>query len=126
MDFRNVTRLFSDPDWDGPVEQVEGFQHGSGGNKPKGGEPGGSGEEPPVDPVETPIVDKDGCRVKIINKTVSVYDANGKLLRQEDIIDYTRTNIKGEYASFLTLYTSGKHRIRRKRLNNPLLRWGLI
>ena len=84
MDFRNVTRLFSDPDWDGPVEQVEGFQHGSGGNKPKGGEPGGIGEEPPVDPVETPIVDKDGCRVKIINKTVSVYDANGKLLRQED------------------------------------------
>lgn len=66
------------------VEQVEGFQHGSGGNKPKGGEPGGIGEEPPVDPVETPIVDKDGCRVKIINKTVSVYDANGKLLRQED------------------------------------------
>lgn len=37
--------------------------------------------------------------MKIINKTVSVYDANGKLLRQEDIIDYTRTNIKGEYAS---------------------------
>ena len=29
------------------------------------------------------------------------YDANGKLLRQEDIIDYTRTNIKGEYASRL-------------------------
>ena len=23
MDFRNVTRLFSDPDWDGPVEQDE-------------------------------------------------------------------------------------------------------
>lgn len=98
MDFRNVTRLFSDPDWDGPVEQDEGFQHG--GAKPKGGgHGGGGGEEPPVDPVEPPIVDKDGCRVKIINKTVSVYDANGKLLRQEDIIDYTRTNIKGEYAS---------------------------
>lgn len=35
MDFRNVTRLFSDPDWDGPVEQDEGFQHG--GSKPTGG-----------------------------------------------------------------------------------------
>jgi len=99
MDFRNVTRLFTDPDWDGPIEQDEGFQHGGGGNKPKSGGHGGGGKEPPVDPVETPIVDKDGCRVKIINKTVSVYDANGKLLRQEDIIDYTRTNIKGEYAS---------------------------
>ena len=25
MDFRGVARLFSDPDWDGPVEQVEGY-----------------------------------------------------------------------------------------------------
>lgn len=94
MDFRNVTRLFADPEWDGPIEQDEGFQHGGGGNKPKGGGQGGGGI-----PIETPIVDKDGCKVKIINKTVSVYDANGKLLRQEDIIDYTRSNIKGEYAS---------------------------
>ena len=102
MDFRNVIRLFSDPDWDGPVEQDEGFQHG--GSKPKGGgHGGGGGTQPPDDPVETPIVDKVGCRVKIINKTVSVYDANGKLLRQEDIIDYTRTNIKGEYASLYKL-----------------------
>lgn len=98
MDFRNVTRLFSDPDWDGPVEQDEGFQHG--GSKPEGsGRGGGGGMQPPDDPVETPVVDRDGCKVKVINKTVSVYDANGKLLRQEDIIDYTRTNIKGEYAS---------------------------
>ena len=76
MDFRNVTRLFTDPDWDGPVEQDEGFQHG--GSKPKGSGHGGGGKNPPDDPVETPIVDKDGCKVKIINKTVSVYDANGK------------------------------------------------
>ena len=25
MDFRNVTRLFADPDWDGPIEIAEGF-----------------------------------------------------------------------------------------------------
>ncbi|MCD8285352.1 MAG: DEAD/DEAH box helicase family protein, partial [Prevotellaceae bacterium] len=25
MDFRNVTRLFADPDWDGPLEQVEDY-----------------------------------------------------------------------------------------------------
>jgi len=99
MDFRNVTRLFADPDWDGPIEQDEGFQHGGGGNKTNGGSQEEGEKEPPVDPVETPIIDKAGCKVKIINKIVSVYDANGKLLRQEDIIDYTRTNIKGEYAS---------------------------
>jgi type I restriction enzyme R subunit len=30
---------------------------------------------------------------------VSVYDANGKLLRQESITDYTKSNILGRYAS---------------------------
>jgi type I restriction enzyme R subunit len=100
MDFRNVTRHFSDPDWDGPIEQFEDFHHGNSETQKISG--GNDGEDnPSVDPEkpDTPVVDANGCRVKIINKTVSVYDANGKLLRQEDIIDYTRTNITGEYAS---------------------------
>ena len=124
MDFRNVTRLFSDPDWDGPVEQDEGFQHG--GTKPKGGgHGGGGGKEPPVDPVETPIVDKDGCKVKIINKTVSVYDANGKLLRQEDIIDYTRTNIKGEYASLSDFIHKWKASDKKKTIEQSFIAMGI-
>ena len=123
MDFRNVTRLFSDPDWDGPVEQDEGFQHG--GSKPKGGGHGGGGKEPPVDPVEPPIVDKDGCRVKIINKTVSVYDANGKLLRQEDIIDYTRTNIKGEYASLSDFIRKWKASDKKKTIEESFMTMGI-
>lgn len=124
MDFRNVTRLFSDPDWDGPVEQDEGFQHG--GSKPKGGgHGGGGGKEPPVDPVEPPIVDKDGCRVKIINKTVSVYDASGKLLRQEDIIDYTRTNIKGEYASLSDFIRKWKASDKKKTIEESFRAMGI-
>ena len=35
----------------------------------------------------------------ILGKTVSVYDSNGKLLRQESIVDYTKSNILGTYAS---------------------------
>ena len=46
-----------------------------------------------------PVVDAAGCTVRIINKTVSVYDTNGKLLRQESIVDYTKSNILGTYAS---------------------------
>lgn len=98
MDFRNVSRLFADPDWDGPIEMDEDFnlKSGSGKNtKPLVG--------PGPDPVEPkqpkPIVNRDGCQVKIVYKTVSVYDANGKLLRQESIIDYTKENILGAYAS---------------------------
>lgn len=96
MDFRNVTHLFADPDWDGPIEQDDEF-HGDGA--------GAGGSEPPIPPGPgtdqhiKPIVDADGCTVMIIGKTVSIYDANGRLLRQENIIDYTKSNILGTYAS---------------------------
>ena len=46
-----------------------------------------------------PIVDKNGCAVKIVNKVVSVYDADGKLLRTESITDYTRKNINDTYVN---------------------------
>lgn len=94
MDFRNVTRLFADPDWDGPVEIVDGFDP-AGGDGVKGTPPDGDGKYPEG----KPIVDANGCRVEIIKEVVSVFDANGKLLKQENIIDYTKTNIQGEYAS---------------------------
>lgn len=99
MDFRNVTRLFADPEWDGPIEMDPGF--GTGGTKPAT-PPDGAGDPPGGDPPPKspkPIVDRNGCKVEIIHKTVSVYDANGKLLRQESVVDYTKENIRGEYAS---------------------------
>ena len=100
MDFRNVTRLFADPDWDGPIEQDENYDPNGprGGGKPLQPWPPVP-PEPPVDFPEKPIVDENGCPVVILGKTVSVYDANGKLLRQESIVDYTKSNILGQYAS---------------------------
>lgn len=102
MDFRGVTRLFADPNWDGSIEMDDGY--GKTKNKPPQQRPD-TQDTPSDHPIDsstdhiTPIVDANGCTVKIINKTVSVYDANGKLLRQEGIIDYTKTNILGTYAS---------------------------
>lgn len=101
MDFRNITRLFADPDWDGPIEVDESYSK----QKPKPypeykddptiiHEP-----DPKPRPNPKPIVDKDGCRVEVINKVVSVYDANGKLLRTESITDYTRKNINDTYVN---------------------------
>lgn len=101
MDFRAVTRLFADPDWDGPIEIDEGFTPG-GSRVPRGGSPEGGEGDPLVDPDpprQMPVVDAAGCTVRIINKTVSVYDTNGKLLRQESIVNYTKSNILGTYAS---------------------------
>ena len=96
MDFRRVSRLFADPDWDGPIEMVEGFDPDHVPQPPK--PPVGLDVEPKP-PFEKPIVDAKGCPVRIINKVVSIYDADGKLLRQESIIDYTKSNVIGEYAS---------------------------
>ena len=98
MDFRGVSRLFADPDWDGPIKPDENYDpnHTPGETVPRP-------EYPEIGPNDKenykPYVGVDGCQVHIINKTVSIYDANGKLLRQESIVDYTKTNILGEYAS---------------------------
>ena len=93
MDFRRVSRLFADPDWDGPIEIVEGFEpnHVS---PPK--PPVGPGVEPKP-PFVKPIVDAKGCEVHIINKVVSIYDADGKLLHQESIVDYTKSNRRASH-----------------------------
>lgn len=99
MDFRNITRLFTDPDWDGPVEQDEKYCHSGKTFHNENPDKKEEQTEGRQEKKEIPIVNKDGCRVKIINKIVSVYDVDGKLLIQEDIIDYTKTNIRGEYAS---------------------------
>jgi len=96
MDFRNVARLFADPEWDGPIIINPGFDPEPPTNPPKP-------PEPPIDPPPgrdpIPYVDREGCRVSVINKTVSIYDPSGRLLRQESIIDYTKSNILGTYAS---------------------------
>ena len=101
MDFRNVTRLFADPDWDGPIEIDPNYP-------PKQKEPKPyvlpEDEEPKdvEEPAPKPIVAKDGCQVMVINKVVSVYDTNGKLLRTESITDYTKKSIIDTYATIDT------------------------
>lgn len=97
MDFRNVTRLFADPDWDGPIEQAPDFDPNAA--PPAGSPTPDTGTPPPTGGTYKPVVDVNGCKVEIIHKTVSIYDTNGKLLRQESIIDYTKENVRGEYAS---------------------------
>ena len=101
MDFRNVTRLFADPDWDGPLEIDEAFgtAKGQGKDLPPQEKAPGKDDHDGSAKLPTPIVDENGCKVRIIQKTVSIYDTDGKLLRQESIIDYTKENILGRYAS---------------------------
>jgi len=114
MDFRNVTRLFPDPDWDGEPEIDPNYPPDDTVIPPAEPCPV-CGQFPCVCPCPIcghypceckvankspkPIVDKNGCSVIMINKVVSVYDTNGKLLRTESVTDYTKKNINDNYTN---------------------------
>lgn len=121
FDFRNATRLFADPDFDGPVEQDAEFT------------PGPDGEIPPLpdDPPEdegdgvkelSPVVDPQGDRrqkyyvhdveVTVLKQRVQYIDKDGKLIT-ESLTDYTRRNVRDRYATlddFLTEWNSAKRK----------------
>ncbi len=123
MDFRNVTRLFADPDWDGPVEIDPDYP------PKKTSEPidtpPGDPPDPPPEPKVKPVVDKNGCRVEIIHKTVSVYDTNGKLLRQESITDYTKENVRGEFATLDAFIREWRQDPQKEKIRDMLLERGI-
>lgn len=123
MDFRNVSRLFADPDWDGPIVIDPGFTPG--GHTPPPGPGPVDPPTPPNPPTVKPVVGRDGCKVEIIHKTVSVYDANGKLLRQESIVDYTKENIRGEYASLDNFIRQWSKEEKKEKIKEMLLERGI-
>ena len=106
MDFRRVSRLFADPEWDGEIEQDEDFDP-----KPEPkippepkdptDDPNDDGDDPDtVDsptPNPKPIIGKGGVKVNVLQRLVSIYDTDGKLLKQESIEDYTKESILGTY-----------------------------
>jgi len=127
MDFRNVCRLFADPDFDGdPVVVIDA---GDGGDNwdPKKDETGPllfDDQEIEDDRetledlsrVGTPLGDKpdikkirvNGVEVTIINERVQYCDINGKLIT-ESIEDYSKRNILDEFATldeFLNAWTN--------------------
>lgn len=123
MDFRNVSRLFADPDWDGPIMIDPGFTPG--GHTPPPGPGPVDPPTPPTPPNAKLVVGRDGCKVEIIHKTVSVYDANGKLLRKESIVDYTKENIRGEYASLDNFIRQWSKEEKKEKIREMLLERGI-
>ena len=106
MDFRRVSRLFADPEWDGEIEQDENFDpntgnsgdSGNGGEDPgNGGDEGDNPDREPNPPKVVQVIGKGGVNIKILQRLVSIYDTDGKLLKQESIEDYTKESIIGTY-----------------------------
>ncbi len=100
MDFRGVTRLFADPKWDGPIEVSDGYTANTI-REPPDDPPYGDEPDIPEPKPKAPlcVIDRDGCKVEIVYKTVSIYDPEYKLLRQEKLIDYSRRNVLELYKS---------------------------
>ena len=102
MDFRGVTRLFSDPDFDGdPITIIDGDN-----SLPKDGQDTAGSETEPDKPVFNSseiyeVKEKyhvNGVDVNIVSERVQYLDADGKLIT-ESLIDYSKKNIRREYAS---------------------------
>lgn len=117
MDFRGVTRLFADPDWDGPIEEDEDY--GTEVHERK------SSYRPKNPPKQLPVVRRDGCRVFVTMKLVSVYDAQGKLLHQENIQDYTRENVQGTYGDLQTFIRTWSAEAKKKVIAETLKQQGI-
>lgn len=115
IDFRNVTKLFADKDFDGDPVKVK---------ETDGDIPTEETEEPSTEDIPQEEVSKEECQevptdvtfdpdddtpkrvkyyvndvpVSIINERVQYLDADGKLIT-ESLVDYTRKNIRKEYAT---------------------------
>ncbi|GAD04968.1 type I restriction-modification system, restriction subunit R [Porphyromonas crevioricanis JCM 15906] len=139
MDFRNVTRLFADPDWDGPIEVDDNYPPK---DTPTPPQPCGTcGQSPCVCPcdicgqnpcicppkpkVEKSIVNRDGCQVRVLQSIVSVYDTNGKLLRTESITDYTKRNINETYANLDDFIQRWNEAKKKEEITKPLEESGI-
>lgn len=123
MDFRNVTRLFADPDWDGPIEIVDGYTP-----NPTGDDKDSAGKDCSDDPIDIkikPIVDKNGCSVEVTHKTVSIYDPTGKLLQIESVVDYTKENILGQYATLDLFIEEWRNDPKKDKIKKLLLQHGI-
>lgn len=137
MDFRNVTRLFADPEWDGPLTVDPGF--GDGSDSTDGGDSDGGDDGDPTDPPHIikdppigpyggqykPFVKKDGCQVFTVQSTISVYDADGKLLKQENIIDYTKENVLGQFGDLRAFIHRWNEAEKKKAISDILAEQGI-
>jgi type I restriction enzyme R subunit len=129
LDFRNVTRLFADKDFDGdPVSVIE---------EDDTDEREFDAFEPPFVPCYEAKVTADEkeakpepskistVQVKIIGEIVRYYDVDGKLII-ESITDYSRRQILGEYATLNDFLQAWNSDLRKQAVIDELKEHGVL
>ena len=145
MDFRNVTALFADPDFDGdPVRVKETLQ-----NEDLSRAEEEAGVEPVIDeltgeviPFPSPDITKEdqlqggqlqfrrkvivnGVEVTILNERVQYLGEDGKIIT-ENLRDYTRLNVKKNYATLDAFLNSWKQADKKQAIVEELEKQGVI
>src|SRR5699024_4513814 len=138
MDFRNASRLFADPAFDGIPEAVtdvppggEVEEPGTEGNPPtKGGRGTGVGGDNDTDDI---LSDDDKVKkyrvndvnVRILNERVQYYDKNGQLVT-EKLKTYTKKNILKEYATLGQFLKKWKSEDKKETITQELAENGVL
>lgn len=140
FDFRNDTRHFADPDFDGPCEQDDAFTPDENGDIP----------DAPDNPIDNPEDDPDeqdgknptdswdemppGRRVKyyvhnvevtVLKQRVQYIDKNGKLIT-ESLTDYTRRNVRDQYATLDDFLSAWSAADRKQAILDELAKQGVL
>ncbi len=141
MDFRNVTNLFADPDFDGdPVMIKEVGEHDDldgledettddiitdvfGGEEVEFPVIEGGGEI--IEDLRREKIRIDGVQVKIVNERVQYLDNDGRIIT-ESLKDYTKKNITNQYKTLEDFLNSWNKADKKKAIVNELEEQGIF
>lgn len=137
FDFRGATRQFADPDFDGPIEQADEFEPTDDGQIPD--MPG----DPPVEPDTSENSDQpvygedeykherrmkyyvDDVEVTVLKQHVQYIDKDGKLIT-ESLTDYTRRNVRNQYATLDDFLTAWRSTERKQAILDEFAKQGVL
>ena len=135
MDFRRVSRLFADPEWDGEIEQDDDYNPNPQPETPSEPQPegecegdfgnGSDDEGSPNGRKEIQFVGKGSVTVQVLQRLVSIYDTDGKLLKQESIEDYTKESILGTYQTLENFIQTWNEEQKKEVIRNMLKERGI-
>jgi len=142
MDFRNVTNLFADPNFDGDPVMIKDITEDddiSGTDDEITDEPiidvvdGGDVEFPTVtgggfivaEPNPREKIRVDGVLVKVLNERVQYLGADGRIIT-ESLKDYTKKNVIEKYATLETFLNSWKNADKKKAIVEALEQQGVF
>ena len=142
LDFRNASRLFADPAFDGetvqiyepgpdePIDPPDVPPEPGPGEPPVTPPPGPGPDDPPAWPPDDPVSGRvkyyvSGVEVRIVSERVEYYSSNGQLVT-ESLRDYTRRNILGEYDSLDHFLKAWKGERRKQAIVDALREHGVF